>query len=107
VGITRIFRFLRMGFISPPKEGHTERRTMKVVVTKSDIKNGKGGLIHGCPIALSLKRRYKYVSVLSSAVVVRKTLFADAQGFHLPAVAVDFIKCFDAGLAVKPFKFNL
>lgn len=80
---------------------------MKVVVTKNDIKNGKDNSIHWCPIALALKRQYKHVSVMLSTIIVRKTLFADAQVFNLPNEAKRFIKRFDGGLRVKPFQFSL
>jgi len=72
-------------------------------VTERDIKLGKKNHILACPIARALRRKSTNGHVASWAT----TAHLDGKVFLLPPVAIQFVRKFDAGKKVKPFKFTL
>ena len=77
-------------------------------VTTRDIREAR--LYGGCPLRGALQRQvrstwvpYIYVGAIPAAGWVTWGL----QVRGLPMEVIDFVKCFRAGLSVKPLKFRL
>lgn len=86
---------------------------LRICVTKNDIKNGKKCDKRECPIGHAISRSLEPIrtrgwehSIWGNAV----TIFSNYEyGFDtaLPKKAIAFVKAFDSGEAVEPFKFQL
>jgi len=73
-------------------------------VTRKHIREGKPNMLKACPIALSLKEAIGCETpVIAGAEVVR----IGGDFYDLPRSVQRFIKRFDAGKPVKPFRFRL
>lgn len=84
-------------------------------VTATDIKKGRQGDCHICPIAKAALRAFKYLAPCTVSVGDYVTVFS-AEGTRLvwaelPEVATKFISKFDKAACVgkqfKPFKFTV
>lgn len=77
-----------------------------IYVTKSDIKKGAQKSAYSCPVARSLFRRgFKSVQVRYTTADIE--VGGRAALLELPESAKIFIKKFDAGQRVKPFRATL
>ena len=74
-----------------------------VTVTPRDIVKGKQWSACGCPVALALRR------ATGRKISVGPLELADEDETHvdLPAEVVDFIRRFDRGEPVEPFRFEI
>lgn len=87
-------------------------RKVKLKITNSNIKKGIMADPNNCPIANAIKKQIKglaFVSVLADRAFVgvkngKKTTTFNSK---LSKEASSFVKSFDRGLAVCPFKFEL
>ena len=76
---------------------------MRIYVTKDDIKKGESCHAGKCPIARSLKRRFKktFVSVGPWGMMLGDAIL------EFPMSARHFIRRFDNNQTVRPFSFKL
>lgn len=76
---------------------------MRIYVTKDDIRNGRCCNAGKCPVARSLKRRFKkvFVSVGPWGIMLGDNIL------EIPASARRFIRRFDRRETVNPFSFKL
>jgi hypothetical protein len=75
---------------------------MIINVLQKDIKNGVANTCDKCPVALAVRRAtHKRVKVGYVFVGVNRTWYG------LPKEATTFIKRFDMGKSVKPFRFTI
>lgn len=87
-------------------------RKVNLKITDSNIKNGKAADPANCPIANAIKRQFKglaYVSVLADRafVAIKKSSKITTYNSTLTKEASQFVKSFDRGFKVRPFKFEL
>lgn len=85
--------------------------TIRLTVTRADIKEGQCREPDRCPIARALDRR-KGVYAVSVGTTNASVRFIDANivssaHYILSPKAMDFVRRFDAGQAVKPAVFVL
>jgi len=78
---------------------------VKIDVTAEDIHKGIKGNCYRCPVALALRRTTETLLEVSSYCI--RVYSFPIRDIQLPEIAVDFIKRFDRGKLVKPFKFYL
>lgn len=77
--------------------------TLKVRVTRDDIRNGRKNDCARCPVARAVRRLgYAKIAVCPSEILVNRPT---QQTFRNPQKARRFINAFDAGKPVKPFTF--
>ncbi len=80
------------------------KKTLKINVTQEDIDRGEPSRPSGCPIAIALRR-------LIPGVIVGTIGIYDASYDKLtrgtPRRAAEFIRRFDLGQSVKPFRFQV
>lgn len=92
-----------------PKKRPVFRTGKRVLdVALQDIKRGKRGNAYACPIVRALRRRYKaleFVEVAGDyvAVSVGAWLFTAS----LPRIAKTFVRNFDRGAPVAPFRSTI
>jgi hypothetical protein len=79
----------------------------EIEVTKKDIENGKRQIASKCPVALAVKRDAKSNSVIVGLGIVMFRKNTKWTSLPLDAKVCSFIKKFDSGHKVKPFKFTL
>jgi hypothetical protein len=87
-------------------------RKVNLKITNSNIKNGKLADPANCPIANAIKKQFRglaYVSVLADRAFVafKKGNKVTKYNSTLTKEATQFVKCFDRGSKVHPFKFEL
>jgi len=87
-------------------------RKVKLKITDSNIKNGKITDPANCPIANAIKRQFKglvSVSVLADRAFIKlkNGKRATTYNSNLSKEATQFVKNFDRGFKVRPFKFEL
>lgn len=87
-------------------------RKVKLKITDSNIKNGIPADPANCPIANAIKSKFKglaYVSVLADRAIIslKGNKNASTYSSHLSKEASQFVKNFDRGVKVRPFKFEL
>jgi hypothetical protein len=87
-------------------------RKINLKVTSLNIKNGKITDPANCPIANAIKREFKgllFVSVLADRafVGIKKGVKKITYCSPLSKEATTFVKNYDRGNFVKPFKFEL
>lgn len=75
--------------------------TFTIDVTQDDIDNGVAFDAMQCPVAKAMQRHWPY------AAVDGKCCWPTHDRKPLPKKALRFVDRFDAGKAVKPFKFKL
>ncbi len=82
---------------------------MTIYVTKSDIKNGERCNQCSCPVALAIKRRAKANQVRANGIGNKVFIFINNQWEekYLPLTVTKFIRSFDAGNKMLPFRFEL
>ncbi len=94
----RLYRYL---FDLPPP--------VVVEVTAEDIDNGKKALLKECPIARAVGRTMppnkSHVSIYSWGI--RVYYVNTYEDYSIPRSAEKFIKNFDSGRPVSPFKFEM
>jgi hypothetical protein len=78
----------------------------RINVTDEDISNGVPGQSWFCPIALAIRRELGLVAGEVAAYGSCCRVLKD-DTIQLPSEAGDFINCFDEGLPVGPFAFDL
>lgn len=79
-----------------------KKNTIRVTVSKEDIKAGKRRHLTGCPVALALQK-----IGFSKASVGREQVTMGDYYALLPRSVKSFIYNFDEKLPVKPFRFQL
>ena len=87
-------------------------RRVNLKITNSNITDGKASDPANCPIAYAIKRQFKglvYVSVLADRafIKVKKGKRSTTYSSNLSKEATQFVKNFDRGIKVLPFKFEL
>lgn len=82
---------------------------IRVTVTKCDIEKGFKGSAFSCPIALALDRKTIHTPHVGFGSVEMRGLYGGEffDYVPLPQKAKDFVKNFDSGKQVKPFRFTL
>lgn len=84
-------------------------KTIRIHVSKKNIKYGKPQALNFCPIALAVKSKLhaKDVDVTDDEITLNAARFKGAT-YRLPAIASAFIDKFDfyGRKAVKPFTFT-
>ncbi len=83
-------------------------KTLLVEVTAEDIENGVRHCIFGCPVALAVQRAasYPHIRVTISEITRHKGHCLESAAIT-PAEVGCFIRNFDAGDDVFPFKFEI
>ncbi len=87
--------------------GGVKHRAVEVEVLDEDIKKGDHDDCHNCALARAIKRRVapyfrRNVSVGSNQISV-----GIAAGQELPSECIDWIRRFDDGEKVEPFRFQI
>ena len=85
-------------------------KIVTINVTENDIKYGIKQNNNCCPIARAIKRKFKtqHVAVCYQDIGILKNDSLQADNFfHLDKEILNFMKKFDKGEQVKPFKFEL
>lgn len=85
---------------------------MKIQVTGEDIQNGTPSDCGRCPVALAVSRAlggvsHERISVTGLSVEVYDTQLKRWKHDVPPSYVGFFIRCFDYGLPVEPFEFEL
>ena len=80
-----------------------------IEVTKGDITAGRPGDCERCPIALAVARAIKRDDVHVSMSLMRAGDYYDSNSilWNLSKKVQNFIRRFDEGKPVKPFRFRL
>ena len=76
--------------------------SLTITVTADDIANGKPGQGTSCPVALAAYRAGVPEALVGPRVIRYKGRFVP-----LPRSAIRFVRSFDRGRPVKPFRFRL
>ena len=74
-------------------------------ITAKDIKNGKRQDCSACPIALAATRAFKIKMGCGAMILSGDEV--KTPNYYLPIKAMRFIKDFDGGKTVAPFKFTI
>lgn len=79
---------------------------MEIEVTQEDIEKGQRHRSLSCPVALAVNRAFNGGSIY----VGSSHIYDENDGMRtidLPIEAISFIRVFDSGKVVKPFKFSI
>ncbi len=78
--------------------------SMRIQVTSEDLANGRRRDARGCPVALALNR----AGILHFGVTGMLVWFAEGQRcVLLPTAVQEWIRAYDAGVAMEPIEFEL
>ena len=84
-------------------------KTLVIEVTRDDIQQGEIESCENCPVARAVKRAIPdqvHVEVLPHEIWIAYKK-REPESHRPKKEVMEFIKQFDAGLPVEPFKFNL
>jgi hypothetical protein len=94
--------------------GETEMKTIKIVVTEQDIKEGHRGAPDCCPIALAARRHPEFINASVNTTNIydgkydsRKPTKEGYLSCRLPDKAIEFIEAFDDNFIVQPIEFDV
>lgn len=77
---------------------------MKIKVEQRHINEGKISRCQECPVALAIQEQ---TGVKVSVYPMTGVFFGSGVIIPLPPIAQHFIGCFDYGVDVRPFEFDL